>query len=924
MSPAQRWTLGMGEDFPLGLSSEYISATIADLSIAIFIAGLLIKANQINDWSKFEPQGDVSSEIPSGTLASGDEREQNVQFNDAHPGFVDSRGVVNDPLRTNLDDSAISLENFFKRPLKIASVNWTQGGTFTGLTIDPWDLYFTDSRVINRIANFKLMKANLVLKFVLNGNSFFYGRLLISYRPLLALDTIDQYILGDESYQVLASQRPHLYLNPTISQGGMMKLPFFTPLNMLDIVAEDWKQMGKLDIDAPVTLKHANGAAGSVTLSVFCWAEDIHLTGLTQRNPTDIVPQGMEETGIISKPASIVAKTAALFKQVPMISSFATATEIGARAISTMAALFGYSKPVHSDICPLQPLTRQSMAVCDGRENIVKLTVDSCNELTIDPLVASLDANDELTIASIAMRESLLTKFTWGTALDAEALLFNIVVDPCVINQIGSLGNTPMFMPAVAFATFPFEYWKGSLRYRFQVVSSGFHKGRIKIVYDPYGVPQTTGPTALEAEYNVAYTEIVDIAECNDFSITVGWGQSTPFRQHLNFPQNPTTTYRSSNGAQPALPVGLTSSNSIGVGNGTLSVYVVNALTTPNSTVDNDIQVLVSVAACDDFEVAGPSDYYLKRMSPFPITTPPANLIAPQGAEEDILNMGTPVMDTNSIRYMGSNTVLDPLVNRIHMGEAVASFRQLLKRYNLHEAIAYPADDVTSMMVGMTRRMFPFLGGYTTAPTTASTLITTGDDTTGNYVYANLILMQYLSLAYGGWRGSIRYAVDTTFNEVNVGGTTLPFHMSTWEVSRLGNIAERNLSETVDNDTTFSRNFGFGTAYPNNRYVGIKNQSLGLAGSTRWNTVVNPLQSFEVPYYSKYRFCPARQGQKWTTKDVYQDSFSMVTTTAGTDAVSIAYKYVAAGEDFTLMFYLSPPILYPQEPPLPPSGTPPP
>lgn len=914
MSPAQRWTPSVGGVFLQGLSS--VTAFIADLSVSLYVANLLVKAICENKWSKCEPQGEVSSEIPTGQPVSGDEHEQNVQFNDAHPGYMDTRGVVSDPLRSNLDDPDISLSNFFRRPLKIASVEWLQEGSFLGSTIDPWDLYFTDPRVINRIANYKLMKANLCLKFVLNGNSFYYGRLLISYRPLLAFDTIDQYVLGNEPYMVLASQRPHVYLNPTLSQGGMMKLPFFTPLNMLDIPAQDWKQMGKLDVDAPVLLKHANGAAGSVTLSIFAWAEDVHLTGLTQTNPTDIVPQGLEETGIISKPASIVAKTASLFKQVPMISSFATATEIGARAIATMAAMFGYCKPVHSDISPLQPISRQSMAVCDGRENIVKLTVDSCNELSIDPIIASIDANDELTISSIAMRESLLTTFTWGTALETEALLFNIVVDPCVLNQIGSTGNTPMFMPATAFATFPFEYWKGSLRYRFQVASSGFHKGRIKIVYDPYGVPQSAG-SAIEAEYNVAYTEVVDIAEQNDFSVTVGWGQSTPFRQHLNFPQNPTTTYRGATSVTPAVPVGLNSSNSIGVGNGVLSVYVVNPLTTPNSTVNNDIQIIVSVAACDDFEVAAPTDYYLKRLSPYPITNVVPPLMEPQGAEEDILKMGTPIADTGSIRYMGSSTVLDPLVNRIHMGEAVASFRQLLKRYNLHEAIAYPADDVAAQMVGMVRRMFPFLGGYTTAPPSASLLITNGDGVTGEYVYANLILMQYLSLAFGGWRGSIRYAVDTTFNEVAIAGGTLSGQNATWEVARLGNIAERPLSDTVDNDTTFARNFGFGTQYANNRYVGIQNQSLGLSGSTRWNTVVNPIHSFEIPYYSKYRFCPARQGQKWTTKDIFQDSFSMVATTSATNAVSIAYKYVAAGEDFTLMFYLSPPVLYPQSQPLP-------
>jgi hypothetical protein len=147
-----------------------------------------------------------------------------------------------------------------------------------------------------------------------------------------------------------------------------------------------------------------------------------------------------------------------------------------------------------------------------------------------------------------------------------------------------------MHMPAVAYATFPFEYWKGSLRYRFQIVCSGYHKGRLKIVYDPYGVPQTA-TVADPAEYNTAYTEIVDIAECNDFTVDVGWGQNTPWRQHLNFPQILGNSFASASGTTPAPALGLNSANTIGVGNGTLAVYVVNELTVPNSTVTADIEV---------------------------------------------------------------------------------------------------------------------------------------------------------------------------------------------------------------------------------------------------------------------------------------------------------------------------------------------
>eukprot|EP00918_Siedleckia_nematoides_P023776 GHVU01051319.1.p1 GENE.GHVU01051319.1~~GHVU01051319.1.p1 ORF type:complete len:645 (+),score=39.36 GHVU01051319.1:272-1936(+) len=552
------------------------------------------------------------------------------------------------------------------------------------------------------------------------------------------------------------------------------------------------------------------------------------------------------------------------------------------------------------------------MANCDGRESLIKLTVDPCQELSIDPKIASLEMPDELTINSISNRESLLTKFDWAVGVAPESLLFNIVVDPCVINQDGTGPNAPMHFPAVAFATFPFEYWKGTLRYRFQIVASGFHKGRLKIVYDPFGTPPLGA-----AEYNVAYTEIVDIAECNDFAIDVGWGQSTPWRQHLNFPQLPTTTYRGAVGAVPAVPLGLNSANLIGVGNGTLSVYIVNELTVPDTSIPNDLEILVSVSACDDFEVAAPSDFYLPRLALTPDPSVERMLeIKPQAGDEEILGMENPVVDPNSLRYMGSKPVIDPVINRIHMGETILSFRQLLKRYVFHEAMQPPSGAVGEIYT-FNRRMFPYFGGYTSATPSDSSLVVSTP--TGEYVYARLTLMNYLVRAFGAWRGGIRYTIDSTFNEsVDENFETVnSMHMSTWQFTRKGNIAERPLAETVDDDLQNFPGLNFSDTQPaDNRRAGMVDHPYMLAGGSRWNTVVNPIHSFEVPYYSKYRFAPGKQGTLWDEADIYQDDFELTLTTVGTNGPDVSYKYAAAAEDFTMFFYLSPPRFFSQSVPL--------
>lgn len=844
--------------------------------------------------------------MSTGTPSEGNELAQNVQFDDAHGGYQDDRGSGVDPLREQIIDPDAPLEHFFKRPLKVAEYNW-QVGNVVSQVFNPWTLYFENVRVINRISNYKLMKANLRVKFVINGNGFYFGRSLAMYQPLHLLDNTTLLRTGNFDDLVEGSQRPHVWLNPTLSQGGEMVLPFFTPLNVLDIPQQDWRTMGQIGIESPIALKHANDASTPVSISIFVWCDNISLTGLTAANPGDVTlaPQGMEEQGIISKPASNIAKVAGVLKQIPYISAFATATEIGARSIAKMAALFGYSKPVCENIPPVQLMSRQSMANCDGRENLVKLTIDPCNELTIDPRVGTVDMPDEMVVSSIVSRESLLTKFDWNIGVTAETLLFNAVVDPCVVRQ-SSTTPAETHMTALAFGTFPFEYWKGSLRYRFQIAASQFHKGRLKIVYDPYGTPPGGA-----SEYNVAYTEIVDISETSDFCIDIGWGQSTPFRQHLPMVQVPGSTFSGYTGAVPPSIMALNSANTLAVGNGTISVYVVNELTSPNSIANNDISVLVFVSACEDFEVAAPTDFYLSQIG----FTGSSNLpLAPQAMEEEMLE-DTPVTDPTSIRHMGSKCPTDLLVNKIHMGETALSFRQLLHRYNLLEIMYPPTTEQFTVLPRFVRTMFPANPGYTTATPGNSNIIsdlslgTAGN--VGNYVYSNMTLMHYLTRAYGGWRGSIRYTTDVTYNELSNETVTNqgPSAESTWCVSRVcSNIVPFASSRNSDRVV----NMGTSPLIPEDKALLLRGlvNSAGKSGLSRWNTKVNPIQSYEIPYYSKFRFAPARRGTFWTGTDIYQDSFELTCLTTTGSTPYYVMQHVASGEDFTLFFYLSPPIFY--------------
>ena len=378
------------------------------------------------------------------------------------------------------------LTQFFQRPIKIAEYSWTP---LTPLfqRFDPWALFWNDPRNIEKIKHYYLLKCTMHIKILINGNAFYYGRAIAAYEPL---NNADNTSAGRNRTWVNAdfvrgSQRMHVYLNPTTSLGGSMELPFFWPENALSIPDEDWSQMGDIVLASLNDLQHANGATEPLSIAVMAWAENVSYSIPTRSTPS--LPLTTPNAGkmgdeynepIISRPASAVARIAGALSNVPVIAPFARATEIGAGAIAKVAKISGFSSPTNLEYSPMIPLPKHSFAVTDIQNLTNKVTVDSKQEITLDPRTTGIQEDDELPIASIAGRESFLTTFTWDTTQDVETLLFNSRVDP----GLKVINGDEFHFTAAAFAALPFQYWRGTMRYRFQIVCSEYHKDRKSVV----------------------------------------------------------------------------------------------------------------------------------------------------------------------------------------------------------------------------------------------------------------------------------------------------------------------------------------------------------------------------------------------------------------------------------------------------------
>lgn len=814
---------------------------------------------------------------------------QNVAFSDQAEAYTMETESFIDETRTFQDNSDAELGNFFSRPIKIHSVEWGTGTTLFS-EINPWKLYFENPRVSNRIANYNLMRAKLHLKVVVNGNGFQYGRAIAYYHPMHVFDTVTSNASLVSETIVQGSQMPHIFINPTMSSGGDLILPFFNYYNMISVPESEWEVLGQLIIRSINPLKHANGASDQVTVSVFAWAEDVSMSILTSREPNTLVPQSGEideanEKGFISGPATAISNAAAALSKLPWIGPYAMATATVSNNVAKVAKVLGYSRPSQTENpCPYRPTLISSLANTTVPDTVEKLTVDDKQELSIDPRIVGLGPGDPMQISDIAKRESYLTTFNWTIGTAPETMLWNARVDP--VTWAFNTGNSSFHFPACAMAALPFRYWTGTMNFRFQIVCSSFHKGRLKVVYDP-GFIATN-------EYNTNYLKVIDIADENDFTISVSNGQDRTMLDH-HYPGVDVVSQMYSTTPYTAQENG----------NGVVGVYVVNELTTPNSVVNNDIQVNVYVSMGDDFEVFVPDDHFQNF-----VLKPQSGVLFPQSGDMQVADSEN-TSERDKPQHEQSTMISgppDPLTHthKVFAGEAIKSFRPLLKRYNLHTALSL--NDSVATHVYSRRAIFPFCRGNVANAIHSTTLA-------APYNYCNTLLLHWVTWAHSGWRGSIRYKA------LPVGHFDTE-DKSTIYVDRFQSSSGYNLgADFATTPSTFS-NFSTGAksavkdAF--NSADWRKRSPTGYNGAAFRTNEVNGAMEFEIPFYSTDRFVPGKW-QDWTgagySNRRFVPGWNLRWQTVGNTRTKLDI-HTAAGEDFQVYFFTGlPPLYYEASPP---------
>jgi hypothetical protein len=672
--------------------------------------------------------------IPDFSMNNFIENKQTLEFSDSvKTKPVDLPSLTDNTFTANLTQGS-DLKDFLSRPVLINTTTWTENTTLTNYSIKPWSLYFNNPVISKKLENFSLINCNLKIKVIINASPFYYGYAMLCYRPQIAINPSNISTAGAPfTSQLLYSQQPRIDIFPQTNSGGEMLLPFFSDSDWKELrFASDFDSMGELALISPQALLNANSVpGGNCTIQIYAWAENVQLSAPTL---APILQSGMsefvEEDGAVSKMASNVASVASSLSDVPILGPYATATSGVAKKLGAMAKIFGFSDPpLIEDPKPMKNLPYPGLAVSDISIPFERLTLDPKNELSISSNTVGLDGKDELSLNYLCGKESLLTVVPWGGTDAVDTTLFQSYVTPSLYDYVTGPPDR-IYATPMAHISQMFNWWRGDIIFQFKIICTKFHRGRLRISWDPQGANRTTADTIPGI-----YTKVIDITECTDVSIRVPYAQAYAWAKCRNY--SSTEYWRIGE-----FPSDLKSYHD----NGLISVQVMTVQTSP--VADAPISIAVFVKGSDNLEMSDPRttnstwSYYVPQSG--------------YGEEVQMIDQD----ETEQVEF--SSTSPSPMMNSINMGEKIISLRQLLRRTTLQRIASVPiASAGNSKIVYSASYMsrYPLYYGYD-----LDGINTAATGTSTNFNFNFITPYQIVAPCFIAQRGGMNWTINVISN----------------------------------------------------------------------------------------------------------------------------------------------------------------
>lgn len=807
----------------------------------------------------------------------------------------------------------LQLDTFLERKFYYGTYSWAIGMPLS-VSFKPMEWFLNRPDVMAKLDSYTLFKCDFEIEINVKATKFHVGMIMASVRRGGLNNTVVD--ITSQKHLITYSQRPRILLDVSTQQQGMIKVPFVYPYPWISLSTTS-------DIRTPVgtwptvdivgfgDLAAVGATTGNAEVSIFVRAKNIKMAGATTapyvgvsesqpltlhmrgvssasmkstkgRTPPPNAVDEYEAKGPVSKVASVVADAAGKLRDVPYIGKFALATHIASGALGHIASLFGFSRPaLIDDPTRVIPRPSDSFALVDGKAVTDKLSLTSKQEVSVDPSVIGLPSIDEMSFNYLKKVETYLTKFEWHPTDTTDTTIFQLVVDPMAEDSVG--GATSRYYPtALSFLTKPFGKWRGSLKYRFVMVASKFHAGKLTFSYEP---TEGEGGATSDELYQRRQHYVVDLSTDLDVELTVNYQRNLTYCDVVSSISSPIAYFNTNGTSISASPLRT---------NGTIYVQPYTELTVTDDV--TPVKVLVFISAGDDFEVQEPwvDNWHQLTYKPVSQKQEPTLLLKMKGVTDvGSAELGEVSQGDQFGERAATQTILTKDVNKVEQGaspvfygEKPTSMRQMIKRWCPYMLIMPGFSDSWYM----THRDFPLYRGKDTSGIHSYA--------SGNYDYVCNTYINYLAPAYGFWRGSIRYRFRVLRGNTD---EMFEFSASKYNGPLLSTTPQASTID-VTNSSTLAAS-------------GVPTFQWEIEGSAIARKSTNDMLDFEVPYYSPMRAnLVGLADDSFQQADGYCYGNSFFLDVFDNDK-AIFKSSVCAGDDFSFMCFNGAPVCYFQSDP---------
>lgn len=758
-----------------------------------------------------------------------------------------------------------SITDFLSRYTIIFQGTWAAGarGTVLANMTFPKQLFNTGTysvtQNINKLEGFVGLKARVRIRIEVNSQPFQAGALMIHYVPYSEyMNSHTQwYSTTSVTDPIAASGCAHVVMNLANTTSMEFCTPFISPYLFFNLPTGQGS-FGNVVVSVLSPL--VSQAASTANFTIWAKFEDIDLRFPTDAPLTTQYAQigtelsKMESRGTISSTVGSVGR--AISSVLPWVGLGWLSTPVASLADGAESTLkhLGYSKPaVEAPVTRVKQSPTQYFLNHDGSDTTHKLGLSAENALTQYSGWAGTDI-DEMRLDYMASRPCFMTSFSWGSQI-ADASLFLQPVSPMWTQQVSTnVANAyarVTSMPLCARVASMFSCWRGTMVYRFHVVKTQFHSGRLRISFRPYVYVDNSTIQNMPA---FAYTEEIDLSSGSDFTFEVPFVSVRPWLH----------TYYD-------VKTSLVSGDARNSASGVVQVSVINPLVAP-ATVSTAVDILV-FAYMKDAQFAAP------------IRPPIVPFNIPNVAQIGKPRIVPTTQTSDSVNF--SDLSLVPYA--ACMGEVISSTRQLLKRFSLVARVTLgatfpptallPGSSCNGIVIYPWAPVIPQGGTIAVAASGVQTpaysnqyQFNSGGSQTNIFQFPDLYSQVYPLFAF--FRGSIRYKVAIIYPGANY-NATYPVYIY---INNIVNPALETwsppMSITPSINSTPASNLGTGPIQP------LIDLPVQTAGTLKTNFAYQPglaesrmlvfpdkegFIEFEVPFHASGPFCPTNYGQNTAT-----------------------------------------------------------